>query len=135
MACTASAVVEAGTAMAAVMITLAAATRNVTMLAASAALTLRPAAIAIFCGKFEALMSAKSSILPLAVKVSTTVTAEGGGDGGDGGGDGGRTGGEGGREGGGGGGAVSLPPRQAQHKPALFCRPLAGGPAPADCHV
>ena len=95
--------------MAAVMITLPAATLILTMLAASAAVTLRPAAFAIFCGKLE--VSAKSAILPLAVKVSTTVPAEGGG-------------GDGGRDGGGEGGVVSLPPPQAQHKPTLFSRPL-----------
>ena len=106
------------------------------MLAASAAVTLRPAAFAIFCGKLE--VSAKSSTLPLAVKVSTTVAADGGGDGGDGGGDGGGTGGDGGREGGGGGGAVSLPPPQAQQKPTLFRSPLPElywGPGSADCHL
>ena len=145
--------------MAAVIITLPAATLISTMLAASAAVTLRPAAFAIFCGKLE--VSTKSSTLPLAVKVSTTVTAEGGGDGGDGGdggggvggggdgeggggdggdggGEGGGTGGDGGREGGGGGGAVSLPPPQAQHKPTLFSRPLTQlcwGLGSADCHL
>ena len=79
--------------MAAVMITLPAATLILTMLAASEAVTLRPAAVAIFCGKLE--VSAKSSILPLAVSVSTTVTADGGGDGGDGGAAGGSDGGSG----------------------------------------
>ena len=123
--------------MAAVMITLPAATLILTMVAASAAVTLRPAAFAIFCGKLE-VSSAKSSTLPLAVKVSTTVTAEGGSDGGDGGGDGGGTGGDGGRDGGGAGGEVSLPPPQAQQKPTLFSRPLMlpyWGPGSADSHL
>ena len=51
LACTAAALVDAGTAMAAVMITLPAVTEIVTMLAASAALTVRPAAWAILCDK------------------------------------------------------------------------------------
>jgi hypothetical protein len=71
------------------MITLPAATLIVTMLAASAGVTMRPAAVAILRCKFE--VSAKSSMVPLAVKVSTTVTAEGGGDGVNGGGAGGRS--------------------------------------------
>jgi hypothetical protein len=121
------------------MITLPAATLIVTMLAASAGVTTRPAASAILRCKFE--VSAKSSMVPLAVKVSTTVTAEGagdGGDGGDGGDDGGSLGGDGGCEGGGAGGPVSLPPPQAQHKPTLFSRPLIvpyWGPGSADCHL
>ena len=75
--CTASAVVEAGTAMVAVMRTLAAATRIVTSDLST------PAASATFCCKLDLSSSEKSLTLPLAVNVSTTVPTEGGGDGGN----------------------------------------------------
>ena len=81
--CTASAVVEAGTAMVAVMRTLAAATRIVTSDLST------PAASATFCCKLDLSSSERSLTLPLAVSVSTTVPGDGGGglgDGGDGGG-------------------------------------------------
>ena len=74
--CTATAVVPAGTAMVAVMITLAAATRIVTSDLST------PAAVASFSCKLE--VSEKSLTLPLAVSVSTTVALPlafgGGGD-------------------------------------------------------
>ena len=74
--CSTPAVVEAGTAMVAVMRTLAAATRIVTSdLSTSAAL-------ATFCCKLDLSLSEKSPTLPLAVSVSTTVPIEGGGGGG-----------------------------------------------------
>ena len=81
--CTASAVVEAGTAMAAVMSTLAAATLIVTKDLSTLA------ASATFCCKIDVPFSEKSLTLPLTVSVSTTVPAEpappkGGGDGGSG---------------------------------------------------
>eukprot|EP00964_Phaeocystis_antarctica_P113380 scaffold77420_cov63-Phaeocystis_antarctica.AAC.5 len=73
--CTASAVVEAGTAMVAVMRTLAAATRIVTSDLST------PAASATFCCQLDLSSSEKSLTLPLAVSVSTTVPTEGDGDG------------------------------------------------------
>eukprot|EP00964_Phaeocystis_antarctica_P122339 scaffold85992_cov63-Phaeocystis_antarctica.AAC.10 len=81
--CTASAVVEAGTAMVAVMSTLPAATLIVTSDLST------PAAVATFCCKLDLSLSEKSLTLPLAVSVSTTDAVEGGGDGG---GDGGESG-------------------------------------------
>eukprot|EP00964_Phaeocystis_antarctica_P042126 scaffold24121_cov72-Phaeocystis_antarctica.AAC.1 len=77
--CTTSAVVEAGTAMVAVMRTLAANTRIVTSDLST------PAASATFCFKLDLTLSEKSLMLPVAVSVSTTVPIEGGSDGGAGG--------------------------------------------------
>eukprot|EP00964_Phaeocystis_antarctica_P005489 scaffold3002_cov52-Phaeocystis_antarctica.AAC.2 len=96
-ACTTSAVVEAGTAMVAVMRTLAATTRIVTSDLST------PAATATFCCNLDLSLAEKSLTLPLAVSVSTTVPTEGGGAGGAGGSGGGDSGGGGN---GGSGGAV-----------------------------
>ena len=81
--CTAAGVVEAGTAMVAVMSTLPAATLIVTSDLST------PAAVATFCCKLDLSVSEKSLTLPLAVSVSTTDAVDGGGDGG---GDGGESG-------------------------------------------
>ena len=97
--CTWSAVLEAGTAMVAVMRTLAATTRIVTSDLST------PAASATFCCKLDLSLSERSLTLPLAVSVSTTVPVEGGGGGSEGEGDGG--GGNGNGEGGGGEGEGS----------------------------
>ena len=77
---TPEAFIEAGTLMVAVMITLAAATLTVTSDSSAT-----PAAAAIFCCKWD--VSVKSSTLPLAVSVRTTVCVDGGegGEGGEGG--------------------------------------------------
>ena len=83
--CTVPAVVEAGTAMVAVMSTLPAVMVRVTAEAST------PAAVAIKPRSEVFLVASKSATLPLAVSVSTTDPVEGGGDG-DG--DGGRAGGE-----------------------------------------
>jgi uncharacterized membrane protein YgcG len=96
--CSTPAVVEAGTAMVAVMRTLAAATRIVTSSLST------PAALAMFCCKLETSLSEKSLTLPLAVSVSTIISIEGGGGEGLSGGDaegGGGLGEGGGGEGGG----------------------------------
>ena len=92
--CRTSAVVEAGTAMVAVMRTLTAATLIVTSDLST------PAALATFCCKLDLSSSEYSLTLPLAVSVSTTVSVEGRGGGGGVGGGGGGGGGLGGGKGG-----------------------------------
>ena len=76
--CRTSAVVEAGTAMVAVMRTLAAATLIVTSDLST------PAALATFCCKLDLSSSEYALTLPLAVSVSTTVSVEGRGGAGGG---------------------------------------------------
>ena len=98
--CTAAGVVEAGTAMVAVMSTLPAVTVTVTAEVST------PAAAAIEVRREAFLVSSKSLTLPLTVMVSTTAVDDGS-DGGGGGGEGDGGGGEGdggGGEGDGGGG-------------------------------
>ena len=73
---TTSRLVEAGTAMVAVMRTLAAATWIVTSDLST------PAASATFCCKPDLSLSERSLMLPLVINVSTTVPTEGGGGGG-----------------------------------------------------
>eukprot|EP00964_Phaeocystis_antarctica_P035037 scaffold19975_cov48-Phaeocystis_antarctica.AAC.2 len=100
---TAVGVVEAGTAMVAVMRTLAAATRITTSHLST------PAVVATFACKLDLSLPENSSTLPLAISVITTVPVEGGGGGEGGGGDGDGGGEEsGGRLGGGGLGGGQL---------------------------
>ena len=125
--CTAAAVVEAGTAMVAVMSTLAA-----VMAMATAELS-TPATAAIELWREVVFVSSKSLTLPLAVIVSTTDDGSGGkGDGIDGrggarGGDGPK-GGEGGEGGCGGGGSIGGGRSQrAQCAPVLHAEDAAPG--------
>ena len=100
--CTAVVVVEAGTAMMAVMSTLPAVTATVTATATVTSDLSTPAAVATPCCKLE--VSEWSLTLPLAISVRTIVSVEGGGDGGD---SGGSDGGEGGGGKGGGDAATA----------------------------